>query len=95
MDVDGLLSAAAVLPLAAGILVIAVGLGRLPLAGRAAPGDLAAAVGLGLEFLLAAGLLRLSALDDFQAIGVVAAIVLLRKLVTRGIAYAVIALQRG
>src|SRR6185369_11590889 len=49
-----------------------------------AAAQLAASLGLGLELLLAAGLLRLSAIDDFGALAAVGAIVLLRTLVTIG-----------
>lgn len=87
-----LFALAAGVPFALGIVVVAIGLARLPLAGAAAPAQLAASLGLGLEFLLAAGLLRLSALDDFGALAAVAAIVLLRKVLSTGLGLAVRAL---
>ena len=62
---------------------------REPVAGQKVAGELAAGVALALEFRLAASLLRLSALDDFAALGGVAAIVLLRKLIATGIRFAV------
>lgn len=82
---DDLIAGTAVVPFAIAVLVVAVGLARLPAAGRAAPAALAATIGLALEFLLAAGLLRLSAINGLSALAAVAAIVLLRKLVSSGI----------
>jgi Protein of unknown function (DUF1622) len=90
--VDRLAEAAAAVPFAAAVVVAAVGLLRTPAAGRAGPAELAASLALSLEFLLAAGLLRLSALDDFGALAAVAAIVLLRKLITTGVRFALRAL---
>jgi uncharacterized membrane protein len=90
--VRDLIALAAGIPFALGIVVIAIGLARVPLAGAAAPAELAASLGLGLEFVLAAGLLRLSALDDFGALAAVAAIVLLRRVLTTGLGVAVRAL---
>jgi uncharacterized membrane protein len=91
-SVDGLLEAAAAVPFAIAVTVAAVGLLRAPAAGRAAPAELAAALALALEFLLAAGLLRLSGRDDYEALAVVASIVLLRKLISTGIRFALQAL---
>jgi hypothetical protein len=90
--VRDLVGLAAGVPFALGIAVIAIGLARVPLAGAGAPAQLAASVGLGLEFLLAAGLLRLSALDDVRALAAVAAIVLLPRVLTTGLGVAVRAL---
>jgi uncharacterized membrane protein len=90
--VDDLLTAAADVPFALAIVVAAVGLARVPASGRGGPAELAAALALALEFLLAAGLLRLSAIDDFTALGAVAAIVLLRKLIATGLRLALRAL---
>lgn len=77
--------AVAAVPLAAAVVVITVGIARAIVGGAAGPAQLAASVGLGLEFLLAAGLLRLSSIDDFAALAVVAALVVLRKLIVVGI----------
>jgi uncharacterized membrane protein len=92
LQVDALLKAAAAGPFAIAVVVIAVGLVRAASSGRAGPAELAASLALGLEFLLAAGLLRLTAIDDFGALGLVAAIVLLRKLIGTGIRFALRAL---
>jgi uncharacterized membrane protein len=89
---DAALETAATVPFAIAVVVITVGVVRSAGAGRAAPAELAAALGLGLEFLLAAGLLRLSAIDDPLGLAAVAAIVLLRRLITTGIRFAVRAL---
>ncbi len=85
-------AALAVIPLLMGLVVIAVGVLRVPAAERAGVAELAASLSLGLEFLLAGGLLRLSSLDTFGALAVVAAVVLLRKLIGRGIGYGLRAL---
>lgn len=92
MTVHDVLSAAAAVPFAMAIVVFAVGMLRVPGARRAGPAELAAALGLGLEFLLAAGLLRLASLDDFAALAAVAAIVAVRRLLTRGLSYSLTAL---
>ena len=82
-------------PFALAIVVIAVGLLRAPAQGRRAPAELAAALALGLEFLLAAGLLRLSAIGDFTGLGIVAATVLARKVIGTGIAAGLRVLRAG
>jgi uncharacterized membrane protein len=91
-SVDDAITTAAAVPFAMAVAVIAIALLRLPAARHAAPAELAAGVSLGLEFFLAYGLLRLSALDDFAALGVVAAVVLLRKVINAGIGFALRAL---
>lgn len=80
-------------PFAFAVVVITVGLLRAGLAGRGGPAELAAGLSLGLEFLLAAGLLRLSAIDDFAGLGIVAAIVVLRRIIGAGIRFALRALD--
>jgi len=91
--VDTFARALASVPFAVAVLVITTGLVRAVAAGRGAPARIAASVGLGLEFLLAAGLLRLSAVDDLEALGAVAAIVVLRKVITAGLRFGVQALE--
>ena len=83
--VDALVAALAAVPLVMAVIVFAVGLVRLPLAGRAAPAQFAASLALCLEFLLAAGLLRLSALDTYRALAVTAIVVGLRRLISFGV----------
>lgn len=80
------------MPLFMAVLVIAVGLLRVPAARRTGPAELAASITLGLDFLLAAGLLRLSSIDDFTGLAGVAAIVLVRKLIGTGLLYGLRAL---
>lgn len=80
-----LLDALAVVPFAVAGVVVAVGVARLPAAGRAAPAEFAAALGLALEFLLAAGLLRLDALPNFERIAAVGAIVVVREVIGVGL----------
>jgi hypothetical protein len=90
--VRSVVETAAAVPFAMAVAVIAIGLLRLAPAGAAAPAQLAASLALGLEFLLAAGLLRLSAIDDFAALAAVGAIVLLRRVISTGIGFALRAL---
>lgn len=89
---DELANALAAIPLTIAVLVIAIGLVRVPGAGRAGPAELAASLALGLEFLLAAGLLRLSFIDTFAGLASVAAIVVLRKIISTGVRFALRAL---
>lgn len=87
------LKAVATVPFAIGMLVIAVGLVRTLTRRRDAAGQLAASLALGLEFLLASGLIRLAALQSLEAFGLVAIIVILRRVIGVGLAFAVAALQ--
>lgn len=87
MSVDSLLEMVAVVPFAMAFVVIVVGFARLPAAGRAAPAQLAATIGLALEFLLAVGLLRLSTIEDPWQLAAVGAIVLLRRLISAGLRF--------
>jgi uncharacterized membrane protein len=75
------------------VVVVAVGLARAPAAGRAAPAEIAAALGLALEFLLAAGLLRLSAIEHVRELAAVAVIVLMRRALSFGLQSALRALD--
>jgi hypothetical protein len=83
---------AASVPFALAVAVIAVGVARSVLAWRTAPRQLAAALSLGLELFLAAALIRLAAIDDLADLGLVAAIIALRQLISRGVGFAVRAL---
>ena len=87
-----LLDAAAVVTTMA-TLVLAVAVARAAPRGRSGARPLLEGVGLALEFLLAAGLLRLATLDDFGALGLVAAVVLLRRLISHGLQSGVRALE--
>ena len=89
-----LLVGASVVPFAMAVLIIIVGFVRVVPSGRMAPDQLAASVALALEFFLAAGLLRL-ATNDLRSLGVVAAIVLLRRVISAGVRFAVRAVGSG
>lgn len=95
MTVERAIGDAAAVPFAMAAVVVAVTLARLPAAGRDAPRELVAGVRLALEFLLAAGLLRLAAIEDAAALAVVAAVVLLRRLLTTGLGFGLRALRTG
>ena len=81
----GLIGPLAALPFAAAFVVIAVGLLRSIAAPRAAAAEFGAALGLGLDFLLAAGLIRLAARPDVRALGLVALVIAVRKVSTAGV----------
>ena len=79
------LSTVAVVPFAIAVLIISVGLLRTLAFGRLAPAQLAASLALALEFLLAAGLIRLAAVDNFAVLGVVALIIVVRRIIALGV----------
>jgi uncharacterized membrane protein len=89
---DELMTAAAAVPFSMGVAIMVVGLARLPLAGRMAPVRLSETLSLGLEFLLAATLLRLAALDTYLALSMVATTIVVRKVITAGIRLSIRAL---
>lgn len=70
---------------AAGAVVLLAGLLRAALAPRDAAGVFARAVVLALEFLLAAGLLRLGETMTFTGLATVAAVIATRRVVTLGL----------
>ena len=76
---------AAAVIFAMAILVFTVGLLRVAPSGRAGALEFSAGLGLALEFLLAAGLIRLAAIDSFRALGLVAAILIVRKFASAGL----------
>lgn len=82
MSVEELVAAVAVVPFTMAVVVIAVAVLRVPAAG---PAELVAGIALGLELLLAAGLLRLAALQDLRELVAVAAIIALRRLIGIGL----------
>jgi len=49
---------------------------------------LATYIGIGLEFILAAGLIRLASAETFQMLGLAAAIIAVRKTIALGLGYA-------
>lgn len=82
---DDLLRQASLVPALIAATVIAAGVLHAA-AGRphAAAGRFAVALALAVEFLLAAGLLRLSTLD-LPALGIVAAVIVVRQILARGV----------
>jgi uncharacterized membrane protein len=79
--------ALAILPFAIAAFIIVFGVLRSLLAGRRAAPAMLPYLTLGLEFFLAAGLIRLAGADDFATLGVVAAIILARRVISFGIRY--------
>ena len=74
----------ALLVTAAAVVVVAVGVISAPASGS--PGKaFARGAGLALEFLLAAGLIRLASLDSLLSLASVAAIIAVRQVIGRGI----------
>ncbi|MFN2612672.1 MAG: DUF1622 domain-containing protein [Solirubrobacterales bacterium] len=78
---------AAAVPLAIGAAIITVGALLALFAGRRAGSSLAEHISLGLEFLLAAGLLRLASADQLAMLGLVGAIILARRAIVLGVRY--------
>jgi uncharacterized membrane protein len=69
-------------------VVAAVAVLRAVLAPRGAAGTLGSGLSLTLEFLLAAGLLRLATRPSLSTLGMAAFIILLRKVISMGLRYA-------
>jgi len=78
-------AALASLATAAGAVILLSGLARAALAPRDAAGTFARSVILALEFLLAAGLLRLGATMTFTGLAVVVAVIATRRGVGLGL----------
>jgi uncharacterized membrane protein len=57
-------------------------------AGRHAGRVLTTYLGMGLEFLLAAGLIRLASVDTFEMLGLAAGIIVVRRTIVLGLGYA-------
>ncbi len=79
------MDAVASLATAAGAVILLSGLVRAALAPRDAAGTFARSVALALEFLLAAGLLRLGEAMTFTALATVVGVIATRRLVGTGI----------
>ena len=90
-----LVETVSLLPFAIAVLVIGVGLLRVLPSGREGPTELAESLALGLEFFLAAGLIRLAAIDSFGALGVVGLTIVFRKVIGAGVRFAVRAVGSG
>ncbi len=69
-------------------LVAVIAVVRAALAPRETAGALGAGLGLTLEFLLAAGLLRLATRPSLAHLGMAAFIIVLRKVISMGLRYA-------
>ena len=85
---DALTSALATAIIAFAALVIFVGSLSSLRGGRHTGRLLATYLGIGLEFLLAAGLVRLASVDTFKMLGLTAAIILVRRTIVLGLGYA-------
>lgn len=85
--------AGAQVTVAMALVVVVVGVARSVLAPMAGPGVLAGALALGLEFLLAAGLIRLAARPGVMMLGVVAVVIVVRRVIAAGLRYARVALM--
>jgi uncharacterized membrane protein len=83
-----LTSAVATTIIAFAALVIFAGSLTSLRAGRHAGRLLATYLGIGLEFFLAAGLIRLASVDTFQMLGLTAAIIVVRRTIVLGLGYA-------
>lgn len=85
----------AAVPFTAAVLVIAVGVVRSLVDFRRSGAELAAALKLGLELFLAAGLIRLASGPDLRTLGIVATIIAVRRISGTGIRLAARASGRG
>jgi uncharacterized membrane protein len=81
-------SAVATAIVAFGALVIFAGSIASLRGGRHSGRLLATYLGIGLEFFLAAGLVRLTSVDTFQMLGLAAAIIVARRTIVLGLSYA-------
>jgi uncharacterized protein DUF1622 len=78
---------AAAIPFAIGAGIVVIGACLDLFAGRRAGPALAEHIKLGLEFLLAAGLLRLASADQLEMLGLVAAVILARRIIVLGVRF--------
>jgi len=81
------LGIASVIPLAIGAVIIVAGVLSAPRRGLQTARAFSTFLGLGLEFLLAAGLIRLASQNTFQMLGIAAAIIVARRIVIIGLGY--------
>jgi uncharacterized membrane protein len=77
----------AAVPFAIGAAIIVVGAVLALFSGRHAGLAFANHLTLGLEFLLAAGLLRLASADQLEMLGLVAAVIVTRRIIVVGLRY--------
>ena len=85
---DELTAAAATAIVAFACLVIVVSSVTSFRAGRHTGRLFATQLGIALEFLLAAGLIRLAGVDTFAMLGITAAIIAVRRTIVLGLGYA-------
>jgi uncharacterized membrane protein len=78
---DAVIEALALVPMTMAGLIFVVGGARALTAGADVRPQLARVIGLTLEFLLAAGLIRLGSVQTFSALGMVGAILVIRQVV--------------
>jgi uncharacterized membrane protein len=81
------LGVASVIPLAIGALIIVVGVLSAARSGLHTARAFSTFLGLGLEFLLAAGLIRLAQQNTFEMLGIAAAIIVARRIVVIGLGH--------
>jgi uncharacterized membrane protein len=81
------LGIASVIPFAIGAVIIVVGVLSAPRRGLHTAMAFSTFLGLGLEFLLAAGLIRLASQNTFEMLGIAAAIIAARRIVIIGLGY--------
>jgi hypothetical protein len=86
-------SAAAAVPFALGAAIIIVGACLALFSGRRAGFALAIHITLGLEFLLAAGLIRLASARSLGMLGLVSAIIVSRRIIILGVRWGARAAQ--
>jgi hypothetical protein len=79
--------ALAAIPLAIGAGIIVIGAVLALISGRHAGLAFSNHLTLGLEFLLAAGLLRLASSDQLEMLGLVAAVIVTRRIIVIGLRY--------
>jgi hypothetical protein len=81
------LGVASLIPFAIGAAIIVVGVLSAPRYGLHTARAFSSFLGLGLEFLLAAGLIRLAQQNTFAMLGIAAAIIVARRVVLIGLGY--------
>jgi hypothetical protein len=83
----------AAVPFAIGAAIIVIGAVLALFSGRQAGMAFAKHLTLGLEFLLAAGLLRLASTDQLEMLGLVGAVIVTRRIIVIGLRYSVRAID--
>jgi Protein of unknown function (DUF1622) len=81
------LGIASVIPFAIGAVIIVVGVLSAPRYGLHTARAFSSFLGLGLDFLLAAGLIRLAQQNTFAMLGIAAAIIATRRIVLIGLGF--------